>query len=74
MRKDNLGLATNGIRLITPVPGSNGGSPDRNTKSRLLTVTQKRRNCYYRIESRLVAKMLESIKAVTMTRKCFFMS
>jgi DNA-binding transcriptional ArsR family regulator len=33
-------------------------------KARLLTVTQKRRNRYYRIASPLVAKMLESIKAV----------
>lgn len=32
--------------------------------ARLLTVTQKRRNRYYRIASPLVAKMLESIKAV----------
>src|SRR4029079_3207772 len=31
---------------------------------RLLTVTKKRRNRYYRIASPLVAKMLESIKAV----------
>jgi hypothetical protein len=35
------------------------------TQARLLTVTQKRRNRYYRITSPLVAKMLESIKAVT---------
>src|SRR5262245_12354431 len=34
------------------------------TQARLLTVTQKRRNRYYRIASPLVAKMLESIKAV----------
>jgi DNA-binding transcriptional ArsR family regulator len=34
------------------------------TKARLLAVTQKRRNRYYRIASPLVAKMLESIKAV----------
>ena len=34
------------------------------TQARLLTVTQKRRNRYYRIGSPLVAKMLESIKAV----------
>jgi DNA-binding transcriptional ArsR family regulator len=34
------------------------------TRARLLTVTQKRRNRYYRIASPLVAKMLESIKAV----------
>ena len=34
------------------------------TKARLLTVTQRRRNRYYRIASPLVAKMLESIKAV----------
>src|SRR3974390_3610803 len=33
------------------------------TQARLLTVTQKRRNRYYRIASPLVAKMLESIKA-----------
>jgi DNA-binding transcriptional ArsR family regulator len=33
-------------------------------KARLLSVTQKRRNRYYRIASPLVAKMLESIKAV----------
>ncbi len=32
--------------------------------ARLLTVSQKRRNRYYRIASPLVAKMLESIKAV----------
>jgi DNA-binding transcriptional ArsR family regulator len=32
--------------------------------ARLLIVTQKRRNRYYRIESPLVARMLESIKAV----------
>ena len=32
--------------------------------ARLLTVTSKRRNRYYRIASPLVAKMLESIKAV----------
>ena len=32
--------------------------------ARLLTVTQKRRNRYYRIASPLVAQMLESIKAV----------
>jgi DNA-binding transcriptional ArsR family regulator len=32
--------------------------------ARLLTVTQKRRNRYYRIASPLVATMLESIKAV----------
>jgi DNA-binding transcriptional ArsR family regulator len=32
--------------------------------ARLLAVTQKRRNRYYRIASPLVAKMLESIKAV----------
>jgi len=32
--------------------------------ARLLAVTQKRRNRYYRITSPLVAKMLESIKAV----------
>src|SRR3954463_15692689 len=32
--------------------------------ARLLTVTQKRRNRYFRIASPLVAKMLESIKAV----------
>lgn len=32
--------------------------------ARLLTVTQKRRNRYYRIASPLVARMLESIKAV----------
>jgi DNA-binding transcriptional ArsR family regulator len=34
------------------------------TQARLLTVTQKWRNRYYRIASPLVAKMLESIKAV----------
>ena len=34
------------------------------TRARLLTVTQKRRNRYYRIASPRVAKMLESIKAV----------
>ena len=34
------------------------------TFKRLLTVTQKRRNRYYRIASPLEAKMLESIKAV----------
>lgn len=34
------------------------------TRARLLSVTQKRRNRYYRIASPLVAKMLESIKAV----------
>src|SRR5262245_19755821 len=34
------------------------------TQARLLTVTKKRRNRYYRIASPLVAKMLESIKAV----------
>jgi DNA-binding transcriptional ArsR family regulator len=33
------------------------------TRAQLLTVTQKRRNRYYRIASPLVAKMLESIKA-----------
>jgi DNA-binding transcriptional ArsR family regulator len=33
-------------------------------KARLLSVTQKRRNRYYRIASPLVARMLESIKAV----------
>jgi DNA-binding transcriptional ArsR family regulator len=33
-------------------------------KARLLSVTPKRRNRYYRIASPLVAKMLESIKAV----------
>jgi hypothetical protein len=33
-------------------------------RARLLAVTQKRRNRYYRIASPLVAKMLESIKAV----------
>jgi DNA-binding transcriptional ArsR family regulator len=33
-------------------------------KARLLAVTSKRRNRYYRIASPLVAKMLESIKAV----------
>src|SRR3954462_10259351 len=32
--------------------------------ARLLAVTQKRRNRYYRIASPLVARMLESIKAV----------
>jgi len=32
--------------------------------ARLLAVTQKRRNRYYRIASPLVAKMLESVKAV----------
>src|SRR5450830_2055122 len=32
--------------------------------ARLLAVTQKRRNRYYRIASPLVAKMLEGIKAV----------
>ena len=32
--------------------------------ARLLSVTQKRRNRYYRIASPLVARMLESIKAV----------
>jgi DNA-binding transcriptional ArsR family regulator len=34
------------------------------TDARLLSVTSKRRNRYYRIASPLVAKMLESIKAV----------
>jgi DNA-binding transcriptional ArsR family regulator len=34
------------------------------TQARLLAVTQKRRNRYYRIASPLVTKMLESIKAV----------
>jgi DNA-binding transcriptional ArsR family regulator len=34
------------------------------TQARLPTVTQKRRNRYYRIASPLVANMLESIKAV----------
>ena len=34
------------------------------TQARLLAVTKKRRNRYYRIVSPLVAKMLESIKAV----------
>jgi DNA-binding transcriptional ArsR family regulator len=34
------------------------------TRARLLAVTRKRRNRYYRIASPLVAKMLESIKAV----------
>jgi DNA-binding MarR family transcriptional regulator len=34
------------------------------TKARLISVTQKRRNRYYRIASPLVARMLESIKAV----------
>jgi DNA-binding transcriptional ArsR family regulator len=33
-------------------------------RARLLAVTQKRRNRYYRIASPLVAKMLETIKAV----------
>ena len=33
-------------------------------KARLVAVTQKRRNRYYRIASPLVARMLESIKAV----------
>lgn len=33
-------------------------------KARLLTVMQKRRNRYYRIASPMVARMLESIKAV----------
>jgi hypothetical protein len=33
-------------------------------RARLVAVTQKRRNRYYRIASPLVAKMLESIKAV----------
>ena len=34
------------------------------TAARLIAVTQKRRNRYYRIASPLVARMLESIKAV----------
>ena len=34
------------------------------TGARLLSVTQKRRNRYYRVASPLVARMLESIKAV----------
>jgi DNA-binding transcriptional ArsR family regulator len=34
------------------------------TKARLISVTQKRRNRYFRIASPLVARMLESIKAV----------
>ena len=34
------------------------------TAARLISVTQKRRNRYYRIASPLVARMLESIKAV----------
>jgi DNA-binding transcriptional ArsR family regulator len=34
------------------------------TQARLLAVTQKRRNRYYRIASPLVARMLESIKSV----------
>lgn len=34
------------------------------TRARLLAVTQKRRNRYYRIASPLVARMLESIKSV----------
>ncbi len=34
------------------------------TKARLIAVTSKRRNRYYRIASPLVAKMLEGIKAV----------
>jgi|SRR5689334_6102253 len=34
------------------------------TQARLLAVSQKRRNRYYRIASPLVAKMLETIKAV----------
>ncbi|MGZ5877242.1 MAG: ArsR/SmtB family transcription factor [Bradyrhizobium sp.] len=36
----------------------------RMVNARLLTVTQKRRNRYYRIASPLVARMLEGIKAV----------
>src|SRR3954470_13966185 len=36
----------------------------RMVRARLLTVTEKRRNRYYRIASPLVARMLESIKAV----------
>src|ERR1035437_8727452 len=40
------------------------GHLSRLVSARLLAVTQKRRNRYYRIASPLVAKMLESIKAV----------
>src|SRR5437763_6848049 len=36
----------------------------RMVRARLLTVTQKRRNRYYRIATPLVARMLESIKVV----------
>src|SRR4029078_3073112 len=34
------------------------------TQARLLAVTQKRRNRYYRIDSPLVGRMLERIKSV----------
>jgi len=40
------------------------GHLNKLTRARLLAVTQKRRNRYYRIASPLVAKMLETIKAV----------
>jgi hypothetical protein len=40
------------------------GHLSRLVSARLLAVTQKRRNRYYRIASPLVARMLESIKAV----------
>src|SRR4051794_38641989 len=41
-----------------------GGHLSKLVGARLLAVTQKRRNRYYRIASPLVARMLESIKAV----------
>ncbi len=40
------------------------GHLDKLVRARLLSVTQKRRNRYYRIASPLVARMLESIKVV----------
>jgi DNA-binding transcriptional ArsR family regulator len=40
------------------------GHLNKLVRARLIAVTQKRRNRYYRIASPLVAKMLESIKAV----------
>jgi DNA-binding transcriptional ArsR family regulator len=61
------GQALTGSELAFPARISRPTASEHLTKlveARLIAVTKKRRYCYYRIASPLVARMLESIKAV----------
>jgi DNA-binding transcriptional ArsR family regulator len=57
-------LTSSELASLAHVWSTASGHLSKLVSARLLAVTQKRRNRYYRIASPLVAKMLESIKAV----------